>query len=171
MKILSGKVILFFEGNLTEELISYLVHFAEKSFSGTHIPILIQKRVINVLVESVQNIFHHGSKQAKNTSVVVISRIKNKYRISTANTIDKKEVCTLKEKLEQALTMNKDELRSHYIKKLGEKASEDPKPGTGAGIGILDMARRSNQKVSYSFEETKDKNKQLFILNVDVKIK
>lgn len=171
MKTASDRVLLLFQGNLTEELISYLVHFAEKSFLGAGVPILVQKRVINVLVESVQNIFHHSSKRMCGPLTVTIAHLKDKYRISATNFVDDQKTAELERKLKKAVSMNKEELRRHYIKKLGEKVSEKPAEGMGAGIGILDMARRSNQKVSYCFEETEDKNSKLFTLSVDIKAK
>ena len=75
------------------------------------------------------------------------------YRILTGNFIRTVEVPALEEKLAKINAMDPEELREYYREKLGTTELSDR---GGAGLGFIDMARKSGQKLEYNFQPVKD---------------
>lgn len=63
------------------------------------------------------------------------------------------EVPKLKEKLDLVNSMDKDELKTYYKQVLNEGQMSEK--GT-AGLGMIDIARKSGEKLDYNFLDVKD---------------
>lgn len=115
-----------------------------------------KKKFYHILVESLQNVFHHmeGMKQAQNGKLdkeamfLVGHNPETGYRILTGNFMSSEDVPALHLKLEKINKLNPDELREYYREKLG--STELSEKG-GAGLGFIDMARKSGQKLEFNF--------------------
>ena len=77
----------------------------------------------------------------------------NGYRILTGNFIRTVEVPALEQKLEKINAMSSEELKEYYREKLS--TTELSERG-GAGLGFIDMARKSGQKLEYNFQPVKE---------------
>ena len=60
----------------------------------------------------------------------------------------------LKKKIDEINAMTKEELKSYYLESL--KNTELSEKG-GAGLGMIDMARKSGQKLDYRFDPLNDR--------------
>jgi len=116
----------------------------------------VRKKFNNILVESLQNMGHH-SKQLGNTSnsdlILVVSK-KGFYKIITGNLIENINVPDLEKSLVEINSMDPDELRAYYKKVMANETFSDK--GT-AGLGFIDMARKTGQKLEYQFYKMDDK--------------
>ncbi|HOM90289.1 MAG TPA: SiaB family protein kinase, partial [Bacteroidia bacterium] len=84
----------------------------------------------------------------------IIAKAKGEgYRIITGNYIKKEESEDLKSKLEKINSMNTEELRAYYLETLS--TTELSQKG-GAGLGMIDIARKSGHKIVYSFDGVTD---------------
>ena len=63
------------------------------------------------------------------------------------------DVAPLKEKLELVNSMDKDELKAYYKQVLSEGTLSSK--GT-AGLGMIDIARKSGEKLAYDFHQIND---------------
>jgi hypothetical protein len=131
----------------------------------------VKKKVFNVLVECLQNLYHHIDKDAENevsaqdnSALLMISKSVNDYKIMTGNYMETAHVEGLKEKLELVNSMNKLELKTYYKEVLSNGARSDK--GT-AGLGMIDIARKSGQKLEFDFE-TVENGLTFFSLTVKV---
>jgi len=75
------------------------------------------------------------------------------YRVSTGNFINSRRIKFLKEKIDKINSLTKDELKDMYKfilnhQKLSAKG--------GGGLGLVDIARKSGNKLEYEFHNYND---------------
>jgi hypothetical protein len=80
------------------------------------------------------------------------------------NRIHKNETHQLKERLHQIETADKDTIRQMYREGMSNASEHD---GPGAGLGLLEIARRSTHPIAYTFEEV-DEHHVDFILSATI---
>ncbi len=79
----------------------------------------------------------------------------------TGNFIRNDKISLVKDKIDFINTLNKEELKEHY--KTARLNSVISDVG-GAGLGFIDMVRKSGNKLDYKFYET-DADFSFFVLN------
>ena len=94
----------------------------------------------------------------------MIAKDGNQYSIMTGNYMDSVDVDKLEDKLKLINSMDKDELKQYYKTVLADGQRSDK--GT-AGLGMIDIARKSGQKLEYHFLPVDDVS-TFFSLNVKV---
>ena len=173
-KLNGGDVLMAFKGDISGELISNVLEVVESGMDDHNEISKVRKKVYNVLVESLQNLYHHievlpdalnvefGSK----FGIIVVSRDAGKYRISTGNFVTQDKVDVLKNKIDKINSMGKEELKDMYKfilnhQRLSEKG--------GGGLGLVDIARKTGSKLVYNFEKY-DETYYFFNLDVFVEI-
>ncbi|MFH0998782.1 MAG: SiaB family protein kinase [Pseudomonadota bacterium] len=123
--------------------------------------------VFAVYIEQTQNVKKYIAKKnfrvhAYNDSIITIARKEEKYIISSGNVIAKEDTPALLEKLEQINSLDKPGLKKRYRLQL---RSELPAGSSGAGLGLIDIARRASEKMTYTVDEI-DPSHDFFSLNV-----
>lgn len=121
------------------------------------------------MVECVQNVFHHQLKpehegQPFESGIIVSNDEKANYRIVSGNYIVNESVKALGEKIEKMNAMSPEQLRAFYQESLS--VAELSEKG-GAGLGILDMARKSKMPLEYEFVPIDDEY-SFFILAISI---
>ncbi len=114
------------------------------------------------VLESLQNVSRHsnGSQHAK-MSLVVYSKVTDGYTVTTANVISSSNIEDLKKRLDEINDLNTNEIRSVYRQMLSN--SEFSNKG-GAGLGLIEMAKKTGNKLDYDFIPLDDEN-SYFILS------
>jgi hypothetical protein len=156
--LLKHKIILVYEGEFTQEITKSVLSMAEKNMETLNEDTSIKKKVFNVMVECLQNICKHSEEFSPentmfNTAVFTIGKENNEYRIATGNVIYNDRVEKLKNKIDNINGLDKEGLKELYKNALS--ASELSEKG-GAGLGFIDMARKSGQKLDYTFIKIDD---------------
>ena len=156
-------VLLAFKGSITSELLSSVFQIMESKMEDLQDSPKIRKRVFNVLVECLQNLYHHidefeivGSPEElaeKKSAIFSISRTPESYDIVTGNYIDQANVKDISQKIEYINSLDKDELKAYYKEVLNNGVLS--KKG-GGGLGLIDIARRSGSKLDYNIREISD---------------
>ncbi|MCP4309813.1 MAG: hypothetical protein GY790_00990 [Bacteroidetes bacterium] len=165
-----GDVLMAFKGNISSELISNALEVVESRMDDYNENSKIRKKVYNVLVESLQNLYHHiemlpeemREEYDSKFGILVISRESEKYRISTGNFVSHDKVDVLKNKIDKINSMGKEELKDMYKfilnhQRLSEKG--------GGGLGLVDIARKTGNKLDYTFKKFND---IYYFFNLDV---
>ena len=160
---------LLHKGKVSFDLISVILDSLEHSVGTIEEDRQVRKKFNNILTESVQNIGHHASKTDPigNTDLIMVLSRKRFYKIVTGNLIPNNEVETIREQLEKINAMDTTELRAYYKQVMAEEDFSDK--GT-AGLGFIDMARKTGQKLDYKFFEM-DHDSSYFSLSVKIKKK
>ena len=153
--MLKNNIILVYEGEFTQEITKSVLAMAERNMDSIGEESSIKRKVFNVMVECLQNIVKHGEElvadeKKMNTAIFMIGKQADSYVITSGNPIKNDEVELLKNKLDQINSLDKEGLKSLYkdIIKSGAGLTERG----GAGLGFVDMARKSGQKLEYDFE-------------------
>ncbi len=171
-KLNGGDVLIAYKGNISSELISNVLEVVESRMDDYSEDSKIRKKVYNVLVESLQNLYHHidplpenmHEKFEKKFGILVVSRTDKSYKISTGNFVTPDKEDFLKNKIDKINSMSKEELKDLYKfilnhQKLSEKG--------GGGLGLVDIARKTGNKLDYTFMKYND---QYYFFNLDVYI-
>lgn len=131
----------------------------------------VKKKVFNILVECLQNLYHHIDQDEvvhvpaeEKSALLMIAKVGDRYNITTGNYMKAADVPILKEKLDLVNSMDKEELKAYYKQVLAEGSMSSK--GT-AGLGMIDIARKSGEKLEYDFQTINDKT-SFFSLTVKI---
>jgi hypothetical protein len=157
----SHNITLVYEGEITNELTRAFTTLAESNMLKEENSGMVQKRVFYVMVECLQNLSRHAeeTKHEQNIystrGVFIVTRDENEYRIITGNYIENSKVSILKSKLDHVNSLSKDQLHELYIQQLRDGSISDK---GGAGLGFIDIARKTGRKLDFYFHPIDDKN-------------
>jgi hypothetical protein len=164
----SKNIILTYKGNLTDDLFHNLIQLAELKLERIETDNKLKKKVFGVVVEVLQNIFHHFENQFIHGNffniTFTIKKIKSGYLILTGNPILKNKIKKLQESIDSINNMTSSELNLMYKKVLGDQMFS---PKGGAGLGLLYLVRKSGTKVDYTFQAF---NNDYSFFNLKVKV-
>ena len=165
-------ILLLFKGTITSELLSSILQITESKLDKIQEEPKVKKKVFNVLVECLQNVYHHidqmdGAKKneeddifhASSSAILMIGKSENDYFVYTGNHIYRDKVGELKQRLEYLNSLSLEELKLLYQDIL---ANEGFSQKGGAGLGFIDIIRKSGQKLEYGFQDVKDNDKFAF---------
>ncbi len=143
-----------YRGEFNIDITDNILSLAEESLKMSEQKLKIKKRVYFVMVEGLQNITRHQDLTTDDIPVkpgfFVLQRKKYSYYITTGNLIHKSNIKLLESQIETVQRLNREELNEYYKLHLdGGKLSEKG----GAGLGLIEMARKSKGKLSYNFRK------------------
>ncbi len=171
-KLSQGDVLLAYKGSITSELINEILEAVEEKLEKVNESGKTRKKLYNVLVESLQNLFHHIEETHEGIEedldpkfgLLVIERDNDQYKVITGNFIRNKKINFLKEKIDKINSMTKDELKDMYKFILNhQKISAKG----GGGLGLVDIARKTGKDMVYEFFPYDD-NYSFFNLIIDI---
>ena len=153
--MMSQKLILVYQGDFTQETTKSILAMAERNIDSSGEESNIKRKVFNVMVESLQNIVKHSDElvdgQTKShAAIFLIGREANRYTIMSGNPIRKTNIPKLQKSLEHINALDKDGLKELY-KEIIKNTTISEKGG--AGLGFVDMARKSGGKLEFEFPE------------------
>jgi hypothetical protein len=159
-----------YQGSFNDEITERIIDISESTIAAMNEQQKISNKVSFLLAECFQNVIRHGDFTMKNvspdsTGIFVTRNIGKSYYISSANLIANKDVEGLRGKLEQLNLMSPEELKKLYLDVLTN--NEISNKG-GAGLGLIEMARKSGQKLEFEFEQV-DKDYSYFYLQIKLK--
>ncbi len=149
-----GDVIVAYKGNINAEIISNTLSLVETKLEETVEQTLVKKKLYNVLVESLQNLFHHvdnlpeSAEKEENYGAFVLSKYNEGFRISTGNFVKSDKSKILKEKIDKINSLSKEELKDFYKFVLNNQTFSEK---GGGGLGLIDIARKTGNKLEYNF--------------------
>jgi hypothetical protein len=128
-----------------------------------------RKKIIKVVAEALDNVCKHSSKLSNlqvSCLLCHIDKDDNLY-ISTRNLVPNDQVGNLILKVQQLNLSNQDELNKLYRDQLKfGKLNEEG----DAGLGLIEIARKSTEKIRYTFEYYDVKNSNFtFLITINIK--
>lgn len=163
------KIILAFEGGFTQSLTKNILALTEQRMNQLEKDQPIKKRVFNVMVECLQNICKHADEAEKpndwmNDGIFVIGKDEDGYFLVSGNFIKSDEVPTLEAKIKYVNSLEKEDLARLYKTKLQSTQLSEK---SGAGLGLIDIARKSGKKLDYEFLKV-DQKFSFYILTTKI---
>jgi len=126
-------------------------------------------KVFSIFVEQVENVINYSAEKDPIDSelsfgIVVIGKKDDLFFISGGNKIEKSKKEQLETHLSKLALMDKDELKVYYKERRRAAKEGDSK---GAGIGFIEMARKSSRPLEFSFQEI-DENSTFFTIKISI---
>ncbi len=151
-------------GSFNDEITERIIDISETNIANKHEEAKISNKVSFLLAECFQNVIKHGDslqKSSPEASGIFITRnIGKSYYISSANLVENKDIEELKTKIEQINNLSPEELKKLYINVLSNLEFSNK---GGAGLGLIEMARKSRQKLDFEFEYYNDKYSYFYL--------
>jgi hypothetical protein len=166
---LAGECIVRFEGIVTQEKTKSMLTAVELYLDQTAENAGVRRKLIHVMVESLQNIARHSEKTFEGTSVLytsifLLNRKPHGYTIFSGNPVTSVKVDVMTEALQKINSLDQQGQRKKYLDSIQSPCFMR---NGGAGIGLVDMARRSGEKLKFNFQVL-SKNYSFFWLMVGV---
>ena len=151
-----AKVLLSFSGNIEQSKIDAVLSLTESVILDNGIKRKVMKRVCTILIESLQNISIHGTRDdsQQSNSFLVLSSDKNHLHITTGNLILNEDANLVAFKLDELSKLSDAELRKLYIETL---CNQNYSYKGGAGLGFLTIAKKSDGPIQYKVMTVNDK--------------
>ena len=153
--MMSQNLILVYQGDFTQESTKSILSMAERNLDSSGEDSSIKRKVFNVMVEALQNIVKHSDELVdgqtrSHAAIFLIGKESNRYSIMSGNPVRKANVDKLKKTLDHINGLDKDGLKELY-KEIIKNTTISEKGG--AGLGFVDMARKSGGKLQFEFPE------------------
>lgn len=153
-----NNIILIYEGDFTQEITKIVLSMTERKFDAEGLDSTLKKKVFNVMVESLQNICKYQYSAENPDYVPSIFMIghnsMDEFSIISGNVIANASIPPLQARIDQINTLDKEGLKALYKQvRLSSTISEVG----GAGLGFIDMARKSENKLAYSFDKINER--------------
>ena len=161
-KLKNNNIVLSFKGEFSSDLTQSILGVVSSRLDKAEKNVRVRKKVFNVLVESLQNLRRHIGKPV----MIYIWTDKKGYYISTGNYIKNGQVEALKEWIDEVNKHDKVSLRSLYKSVLDTTSISEE---GGAGLGFIDIARKSGQKLKYEFHEVNNEY-SFFCFEININI-
>ena len=145
-------VLLVYAGEFSQELTKTLLAFTEKKFSMDKLEDMVKRKIFNIMVEMLQNISKNMITEeidSSYTPMFMIIEAEEHYKLISSNTIYDENIPKIKNRIDEVNSLDAAGLKQLYKKvRLNNSFSSVG----GAGIGFIDMARKSGQKMNYKFQ-------------------
>lgn len=150
--------IVSFKGRLSQEVLTEFGSMIRTSLS-TESKI---KKIFAVFIELAQNMLHYSAERKSledgretGVGIIMVDEKSVGYNVSAGNLVLNEKIESLKMKCEKINSMSRDELKTYYQKQLRSNRPEDSK---GAGVGLIDIARKSDGPLSFNISPIDDKH-------------
>ena len=164
------QIILVYKGTFTQETTKSVLSMTEQNMEATGEINRIKRRVFFVMMECLQNLMRHYENIAKEfeaemEAIFIVGKDKdNAYFIITGNPISHDNKQNLLSSLTFINGLTKEELKQYHKQRI--RNAQISERG-GAGLGFIDIARRTNKQLDFAFENI-DEELLFFSLKVEI---
>ncbi len=166
VKMKKNKINLAYEGEITHQITKAFTSLTENNMAKEDDYNSVQKKVFHVMVECLQNISKHAENRHSvvtskdGRGIFMVSKGETEYNVTTGNVIKNDKIPILKKMLDNINSLDKDGLNALYKQQMREgRLSEKG----GAGLGFIDIARKTGEKLIFSFLSI-DEHRSFFVL-------
>jgi hypothetical protein len=159
--IFNEKVLMVYKGEVTHGLLTSLLESFEERLEEIEPERMIRKKCFNIATECIENLRHHATHplngETINTnpsnnrsSMVMVTRDDHHYTFLTCNFITIKDIERITNKIDTINSFDEAGLRQYYKDTMANGSMSSK--GT-AGLGFIDIARKSGNKLNYEFHK------------------
>lgn len=144
-----------YRGLVTLENSVPLIMLIEREMETAEYGPVARKRLFMFVVESLQNVAKHGDhSESSGMSMILYSKIRGGYTVTTGNVISSENVEDLRRRLDEINRLDPDEIRSVYRRMLTDSSLSSK---GGAGLGLIEMAKKTGNRLDYDFRRLNDR--------------
>ena len=158
--IKANNICLVYEGKITHQITKSLISLAEAQMAEDKESVRVQRIILHVMVECLQNVSRHaddpdrGDNIYSGKGIFMISKNSDDYYITTGNAILNEKIPALIEMIDKINELDNPMLKDFYMKQMREGRLSDK---GGAGLGFIDIRRKTGSKLEYHFFPVSDK--------------
>lgn len=153
-------ILMIFSGPFSHSIIEELGKAVRNHLETAQLSRTVVMDVFAVYVEQAQNVRNYISRweqrpdgaRVVNSGIVVIARDSERYVVSSGNLIAQADAAPLAAYLEQLRALDKSGLKALYRERLRQPLNENG----GAGLGLIEMARKAVQPLQYALTTVDD---------------
>lgn len=165
-------VMLTFKGAMSQDTlveIGDILRLPDTDIDGAHYTSTI-KKLFAIMVEMAQNILFYSAErrylpsQDKEVGIgmLVLMQSDSNYIVACGNRMSNRHVESIEQKCRYINQLDATQLRKYYTE---QRRQSRPVDSSGAGLGLIDIARRSGNALQYSFHRIDD-SESFFTLSV-----
>ena len=162
------RIMLCFNGPLTKSLIEEIGNALRNYMERENATASSAMDVFGAYIELTQNIRHYATRKgwddsAASATVVIARDAEGHYVVSAGNILDAADGQMLEARVKVLAGMDKAQLKAEYKEQLRKPREEGA--ATGAGLGLIDLARKAKEPLSCSLR-TLDDGRAFFSMRV-----
>ena len=150
-----------YSGPIWANGIDWLAETILKRFESEDVPLSSSQAVFSIFVEQINNMMMYSADKGPkdgaegdfkeiSRGVFLIGFQDSAYYIQSGNVVTDSSAAILKSRIDHLNTLDKKELRQFYKQRLMSK--NDNPESKGAGIGLIEIARRASAPIAYELE-------------------
>lgn len=165
-KLKDDSLSFLYHGFMSDEFTDRIISLSENIIEKLSDSKSIKHKVSFLIAESFQNIVRHGDTFNSDESgytkpgIFVLRMLQDTYIISSANLVINNNIENIDKKLLKINSLDKEQLKALY-KEVMENTGLSEKGG--AGLGLIEMARKTGNKLEYEFEELDEKYSNFYL--------
>lgn len=154
-----GRILLCFNGPISRSLIEEIGSALKNYLHADDAKPWAVMDVFGVYVELTQNIRHYAALQgygeAESSATVVVARdLQGRYIVMAGNLVERDDGEALLARVHALASMDKAELKAAYKEQL--RQPRDEHATSGAGLGLIDVARKASMPLNATLTEIND---------------
>ena len=147
-----------YSGPMWDDGIKGIAEMVKESLAHEDLPRNAAKVIFSVFVEQVTNMLMYSAEKVKyrethhevGAGMLLLGQKDTVHFIQTGNVIKSESVDLIKGRIDHLNTLDKKELRQYHKEML--RGENDNLNSKGAGLGLIEIARRATAPIAYSFE-------------------
>lgn len=152
--------ILSYQGLFNFEIIGHLLNSLKDETEARGISISNYKKILSVMIEALENVFKYSEYFENDTNLFPnfypkfeLDKEDKNFILTTSNPIQNKDIEKLTEHINIINDLDREGLRQLFRSTLtnGKFSSKG-----GAGLGFIEMAKVSGEKINYTFDRIND---------------
>jgi len=160
---------LIYKGEMNHQIMRSFAFMANRKIAERNLPTSVRKRVFHVMIECLQNVTKHSDDYDENerqigNGLFIVGQNKDSFYIVTGNLVKNEKIKSLEDKLVSVNEADPKVLKQLFLKQMMEGNLTEK---GGAGLGLIDIARKSGNKLYYHFVPY-DNTRHYFLLAVSV---
>lgn len=159
---------IIYSGPIWSDGVEGIGNTLRKKLEYEDMPLAASQAVFSVFVEQMNNmLFYSAEKEEFNNAetgthldvgsgIFILGAEDKRYFLQTGNKMKQNQKDLIKERIDYLNTLDKTQLRKYYKERI--KATDDNAESKGAGIGLIEIARRASSKIEYTFTDIDEEN-------------
>lgn len=157
------KIIFCYSGPVIQEGLEGISQTLRKKLQADEVEFAVAQAIFSIFVEEMQNILNYSAEKqtfcesettvSLSCGIFLIGTNENGYFMYCGNQILTEDIPYLTEKIEEIRLMPKDDLKDLYRRR---RRLPPDKGSKGAGLGLIEIARRSGSAIDYKFTKVNE---------------
>lgn len=172
-KMCRHNIVLDFQGTISHEMLVVMAEMLRGKFVYEYGNAHFIKDVFSIFIELAQNISNYSAERVKlngddlgiGSGIIVVSEKDRVYTVTSGNLVKCSAVSGILAQCDRINSMTPDKLKQYYKEKIKSPRRDGR---AGAGVGLISIARKACDRISYDVVPVDDK---LSFLVISVQVK